>query len=62
MNDFDQTLRRIQRRGRISGRKRVHFRYTPEPGEPLAPPYPPEEEEDTFHLPFPEEDFDECDE
>ena len=41
-----------------SGKLGLHFYSPPEPGEPFAPPYPPEidDMEDEFFLPFPETD------
>ena len=58
LGDIDAAFRRIQCRNRLRQRKRVHFYSPPEPGEPFAPPYPPEidDMEDEFFLPFPETD------
>ena len=57
-DDRDTGLRRIQGRNRLRQRKRVHFYSPPDPGEPFAPPYPPEIDymEDEFFVPFPETD------
>ena len=58
LDDIDAAFRRIQCRNRLRQRKRVHFYSPPEPGEPFAPPFPPEidDMEDEFFLPFPETD------
>lgn len=56
LDDINAAFRRIQCRNRLRERKRVHLCSPPEPGEPFAPPYPPDTDDmgDEFFLPFPE--------
>lgn len=54
LDDINAAFRRLQCRQRMKERRRVHFSYTPEPSEPYAPPFPIDEDDEEFYLPFPE--------
>ena len=56
LDDIDAEFRRLQCRRKMKERRRVHFLYTPKPGEPPGLPFPPaDEDDDKFYLPFPED-------